>query len=81
MRGRKERVRAASQTSTLPGEMNLRITNSQTKASMEKKIVTRNIGYFSIFLVWPAGITQILGRRPSSAFIARKIFLTRLEIL
>ena len=62
MTGMKEMVMTASHTSTRPGDMNLRITNNQTKASMEKKMVTANIGYFSIFLVCPAGITQILGR-------------------
>ena len=51
---------AASLTSTFPGEMNLRMTRSQTKASMEKKIEMRKRGYFSIFLVWPVGMTQIL---------------------
>ena len=58
--GRKATVRAASQTSTTPGEMNLRITSSHTKASMEKKIETRKSGYFSIFRVCPAGMTQML---------------------
>ena len=51
---------AASQTSTTPGEMNLRMISSHTKASMEKKIEMRKRGYFSTFLVSPGGITQIL---------------------